>query len=249
MFSRNAKMATLAILSVILFTSSKVNALAISNEKAVDDVQGTNYTIKDDAVILHSLFGDIEIPMPDDVKAVHNDRKAANNQNGEKLFERLTLFGNSENAIRSKTYADFFECNEQAQVTLSVHSDNHRLWEAFFKRNSVSDTMAVRYCCNLLEYVDNAEMQLSPECRAAVRIQDHVMTNSEVRYTCRQYEFHTAECFLVRWMYWWIPLVVVLLVILCISLICCAMKSRRNKAYLKARGDEKRVRTSLVNGI
>lgn len=92
-------------------------------------------------------------------------------------------------------------------------------------------------------------MKLSSECRERVRLQDHVMTNGEVRFTCRQYEFHSAECFLVRWMYWWIPIVALLLIALGISLVCCCMKSRRSKKYLKTREEEKKYRTSLVTGI
>lgn len=92
-------------------------------------------------------------------------------------------------------------------------------------------------------------MRMSPECRDRVRLQEHVLTNAEVRFTCRKYEFHTAECFLVRWMYWWISIVTIVVVVLVFVLICCAMKSRRNKAYSRARQEEKKYRTSLVNGV
>lgn len=134
-------MATLVILSIVLFTST-TNALAISNEKnSINDVQETNYTISDNVVILHSLVGDIKIPIPEEIKEELNDRK----QNAGKQFEKLTLYSNSHvnDNIHSNTFADFFECNEQAQVALSVHSENYRNWEAFFKRNSISDTIAV----------------------------------------------------------------------------------------------------------
>lgn len=87
-------------------------------------------------------------------------------------------------------------------------------------------------------------MSLSPECRDRVRLQDHVMQNAEVRYKCRQYDTHSMECFLVRWMYWWIPIAALLLIGLGIFCSCCAMKSRRNKAYMPAK--EKK---SLVTGI
>lgn len=144
MFFRNAIMATLAILLTVLLTSSTTNALAISNEKNINDMQETNYTIRDDVVILHSLVGEIQIPIPEEIKAELNKRKAENIQNQEKRFERLTFFGNSrmDDNIHSNT-ADFFECNEQAEVALSVHSENYRNWEAFFKRHSITDTMAV----------------------------------------------------------------------------------------------------------
>ncbi len=100
-----------------------------------------------------------------------------------------------------------------------------------------------------MEYVDTAEMKLSPECRERVRLQDHVLTSSEVRFKCRQYEFHSTECFLVRWMYWWIPVVALTLIMLSIFCVCCAMKSRRSKKYQKAREEEKKFKTSLVTGI
>lgn len=153
MFSRNAIMATLVILSIVLFIST-TNALVISNEKNINDIQETNYTIRDDVVILHSLVGDIKIPIPEEIKAELNDRRVENSQNEEKPFERLTLFSNSkvDDNIHSNTFADFFECNEQAQVALSVHSENYRNWEAFFKRNSISDTIAVSMSLKHLDW-------------------------------------------------------------------------------------------------
>lgn len=141
MCSRKATMASSVILAIVLLTSSTTNALAFSNEKNIVDVQKSNYTIRGDDVILHSLVGDIKIPIPEEIKAELNDRS----QNEEKRFERLTLYSNSQadNNIHSKTFADFFQCNEEAEVALSVHSENYRNWEAFFKRNSISDTIAV----------------------------------------------------------------------------------------------------------
>lgn len=143
MFSKNAIMATLAILLIAIFTSSTTNALAISNEKDIIEVQGTNYTIRDNFVILHSVVGEVKVPIPDEIQAELN--RFENSRNEEKRFEKLTLFGHSrvDDNVHSNTFADFFECNEQAEVALSVHSDNYRNWEAFFKRNSISDTMAV----------------------------------------------------------------------------------------------------------
>jgi len=135
--------------------------------------------------------------------------------------------------IHSSDIADFFECNEQAQLALSTHSENYRNWEAFFKRNSIDDTMAVRYCCNLLEYIESAQFSLSPECRDQVRLQDHVMTIAKVRHTCRQYEFHNMQCFLVRWMYWWIPCLALILIAFGICGCCWAVSCRRNKRYLR----------------
>lgn len=145
MFSRNAIMATLAILSIVLLTSSTTNALAISNENDITDVQGKNYTIRDNFVILQSVVGEVKIPIPEEIQAELNDRRVQNSRNEEKRFEKLTLFGKSrvDDNVHSNTFADFFECNEQAEVALSVHSDNYRNWEAFFKRNSISDTIAV----------------------------------------------------------------------------------------------------------
>lgn len=131
-------MANLAIMTIVL-TSFATNALALS-----DDAKETNYTIRGDDVILNSFLGDIKIPIPEEIRKELNDRRVANNQNGDKKFERLMLFGDDE-AVHSKNFADFFECNEQAQVALSVHSENYRNWEAFFKRNTISDTLAVSF--------------------------------------------------------------------------------------------------------
>lgn len=134
MFSENAVIATLAILSMVLFTSTTTNALAIPNDETanITDVDLLNthshYKIKDNAVILDTLFGQIRIPIPDGVKAQQNS----------KLMTRQGFFDN----VHSNA-ADFFECNEQAQIALSTHSENYRNWEAFFKRNSVNDTFAV----------------------------------------------------------------------------------------------------------
>lgn len=134
MFFRNATMAILAVLVVALFTSSTTNALDSSN-----DAQKTNYTIGNGTVILHSFIGDVNIPIPPEIQAELEGRV---HQNNEERSGKLTLIGNNDN-IHSKGFADFFECNEQAQLALSVHSENFRNWEAFFKRNSISDTVAV----------------------------------------------------------------------------------------------------------
>jgi len=77
MFYENVTMATLVILAIVLLPSTTTNALAISNENNfsdvdVLDVQHTNYTIKDDNVILQSIVGQIEIPIPDKVKSKLN---------------------------------------------------------------------------------------------------------------------------------------------------------------------------------
>lgn len=247
MFSRNAIMATLVILSLVLLKLSTTNAVAISNEKSINDVQEKNYTISGDYVILHSLIGDINVPIPEEIKTELNDRKLKNNTNGEKLFERLTLYGDSNDInMYSKMFVDFVECRDQAQIALYT-GENYRNWEAFFKRNKITDTMAVRYCCNSLEFAHNAEMILAPECRNYFNLLQ-MFLKDEAHATCRKYEFNSPECFLVRWMYWWIPIVILLLIGLSILFVCCAMKSRRNKSYLRARQDEKKTRTSLVNG-
>jgi hypothetical protein len=252
MFAENVIM---GILSIILISSTTTNALTFSNEKNITDVdldvQNSHYTIRDNNVILQSLFGQIEIPIPETVQAEINAFKAENNQTKQnQKLARLSAYNNGNlNNIHSNEFADFFECNEQAQIALSAHSENYRYWEAFFKRNTIDDTIAVRYCCNLLEYVQTAQMSLSPECREQVRLQDHVMTRSEVRYTCRQYEFYNVQCFLVRWMYWWIPLIVILILIAFGFCCCCAIKSRhRNKNYIKP-SDHVRQKKSLVADI
>lgn len=141
MFYENVIMATLVILSIVLLPSTMTNALAIPNENSVSDVellnvQHTNYTIKDDSVVLHSIVGPIEIPIPDKVKSELSKKQTS---------ENLRLFPNSNgyDTIHSNEVADFFECNEQAQIALSTHTENFRYWEAFFKRNSVENTMAV----------------------------------------------------------------------------------------------------------
>lgn len=249
MFSRNAIIATLAVLSVVLFTST-ANALSISNENDINNgQQEKNYTIKDGFVILQSLFGEIKVPIPEDIKAEMNRQK-----NDGKEFERMTLFGEGGRLQDyhhvSDGQADFFKCTQEAQQTaLSVYSENYRNWEAFFYRNSLSNTMTVRYCCNLLEYLKNAEQLMTPACQEQIRLIDQFKTSDEVRSTCRQYDYHNPECFLVRWMYWWIPILALLLIVLGISLVCCMMKSRRSKEYAKTRTEEKKFRTSLVTGI
>lgn len=147
MHSKNVMMAILVILSMVLFTSTTTNALVISNENNITDVdldvQHTHYTIKDDIVLLHSLVGHIGIPIPENVQAELNELRVENKQN--QKLERLSAFPNrniNDNG-HSNAYADFFECNEQAQIALSTHSENYRYWEAFFKRNTVDDTIAV----------------------------------------------------------------------------------------------------------
>jgi len=195
-----------------------------------------NYTIKGDNVILHSLIGDIKIPMPLDVKAAYRASREDSVKNSRRRISRQARFfspnSNINYNIDPMVFPDFFECNEQAQIALSPYSENHRYWEAFFKRNSINNTLSVRYCCNLLEYVDNAEMSLSPICRDQVRLQDHVMIKPDVRYVCREYEFYNVQCFLVRWMYWWIPFILLALIILGIFFGCSAVRRRRNKSQL-----------------
>lgn len=136
MFSQNAVMATLAALVVFLLTT---NALDISSEIIIDDVQEANYTIGNNSVVLHTVIGDIDIPMPEEVKAELTRR------NEDKRSEKLTLYNHNGNMGNGHSDAanDFFECSEQAQFALSVHSEHYRYWEAFFKRNSISDTVAV----------------------------------------------------------------------------------------------------------
>lgn len=239
MFSRNTITTTLVVLSLFLFTSSTTNALAISNGTNSDG-QAKNYTIEGDFVVLHTLVGDMKIAIPEDVKALRNQK------NEGKQFERLVEFGS--HRPDSNREADFFYCTEEAQLALSGHSESYRHWEAFFKRHSVSDTMAVRYCCNVLEFVDEIYSTMTPQCRGRARLEDEVLSHAGVRYTCRQYDFHSPECFLVRWMYWWIPILAVCLIVMVAILVCCLMRRRRSKEYSKTRQEEKKYRTSLVNG-
>lgn len=138
-------MAYLAIIAVILLSLfTKINATD-SLPKHITDPK-MNYTIKGDDVILHSYIGDIKIPMPAYVKASLRSEK--NSKIVKKRVTRQIGFIPSRNInynINPFAFPDFFECNEQAQIALSAYSDNHRYWEAFFKRNSINDTIAVGF--------------------------------------------------------------------------------------------------------
>ncbi|KAJ6639469.1 hypothetical protein Bhyg_12214, partial [Pseudolycoriella hygida] len=234
---RNVIMITLVIVCTVLFTSHGTNALAIEFETNITVSKDSNLTIRDNAVVLHSLVGDINITIPEEVLEELNNARRRNTQNGDRRFERLTLFGsnNMDDNFRSKAFKNFFECSEEAQWTLSKHSENNRYWVAFFLRNTLDDTSAVRYCCNMMEYISSAETRLSPECEDQISLINYVLTTEEARRTCRQYRFHSAECFLIRWMYYWIPVVTVLLLATIILIVCCMMKSRRSKSYEKAK--------------
>lgn len=75
-------------------------------------------------------------------------------------------------------------------------------------------------------------MHLTPECREQVRLQDHVMIKPEIRYVCREYEYYNVQCFLVRWMYFWIPFLLLVLIGFGIFFGCAAIRKRRNKSQL-----------------
>lgn len=243
---RNEITTMLVILSaVLLFTSSTANALDISSE--ANNIRKRNYTITEDgSVIVKSLFGDITIPIPDDIKT---EIKAQND--ADKRFERLTLHDGTRHegtVLRRTKYVDFVQCTDEADLALSSLAASFRDWETFFRRNKFEDTVAVRYCCNLLEYAERVYGDLSPECRGYTRLAERIMLMDDVRHTCRQYYYEGIECFLVRWMYWWIPIAALILAALVVFLVCCCMRKRRTKAYLKAREDDKHFRNSLVNG-
>lgn len=142
MLPTNVLLAKLAILFIIQLTSnlSAVDASPGQLQHITDPKM--NYTIKGDDVILHSLIGDIKIPMPDYAKA------SLRRENSKTKRRRVVrqLFRQNPNInynINPYYFPDFFECNEQAQIALSTYSENHRYWEAFFKRNTINDTMAV----------------------------------------------------------------------------------------------------------
>lgn len=118
MFSKNAVVTTLVILSTVLFASTTTNGFVISNETNNTDIDLNNkhFAIRDDVEIL-------------------NESRVDGSQNKQPLMTRTNFF--------DANNGDFFECSEQAQIALSTHSESFRYWESFFKRNSLNDTIAV----------------------------------------------------------------------------------------------------------
>ena len=143
MYSKNILfLANLAIISIIVvLTTTSVNSAFAATDHITDPKQ--NYTITGNNVILHSLVGDIKIPMPDYVKA--ELRKELNSKTKLRRVTRQLFAPRQLRIGYGWAFADFFECNEQAQIALSAYSENHRYWEAFFKRNSVNNTLAVSF--------------------------------------------------------------------------------------------------------
>lgn len=141
---RNFAAAILALISVVLLTTGTD---ASSYPQHITDPK-QNYTIAGDKVMLHSLVGDIAIPMPDFVKS--ELRKRSNSKLKHRRVTRQSWFGPSRGSRYNLgwAFADFFECNEQAQIALSPYTENHRYWEAFFKRNSVNNTLSVSLTSN-----------------------------------------------------------------------------------------------------
>lgn len=133
-------LANLAIISIIVLLGAKsINAAAAMHH--ITDPK-MNYTISGNDVILHSLVGDIKIPIP--AYARSELRKEKTTKLGHKRVPRQSPFQpNPYINYYTGVFPDFFECNEQAQIALSAYSDNHRYWEAFFKRNSINNTLAV----------------------------------------------------------------------------------------------------------
>ena len=138
-------MAIAALISVVFLTTG---ADAASYPQHITDPK-QNYTITGNDVMLHSLVGDIKIPMPDYVKAELRERSLKIKK---RRVARQAWFGR--NAFSRHNlgwgFGDFFECSEQAQIALSPYTENHRYWEAFFKRNSVNNTIAVSTRITLL---------------------------------------------------------------------------------------------------
>lgn len=136
---RDIAMANLALISIVLLATG-FGAEAASAPTHITDPK-MNYTIRDDFVVLHSLVGDINIKMPDDVRA--ELRGEANSKIKKRRVARQVFRPGFSRYNLGWGFADFFECNEQAQIALSPYTENHRYWEAFFKRNSVNNTLAV----------------------------------------------------------------------------------------------------------
>lgn len=135
--------ANLALISVVLLATGFGVDAASAPQHITDPKQ--NYTISGDNVVLHSLVGDIKIPMPDFVKA--ELRRERNAKIKPRRVTRQLFRPNFSRYNLGWAFADFFECNEQAQIALSPYTENHRYWEAFFKRNSVNNTLAVSTDC------------------------------------------------------------------------------------------------------
>lgn len=129
---RIAIMTTLVMLCMILFTPS--TALDISDDG--NDVKHRNYNVTEDAVVMKSLFGDVVIPIPEDVKAEIKSRN-----NPDKRFEKLVTYGSEQGY--SNRHRDLFSCMDEADVAISPLTDSYRSWEPFFKRNKFDDTVAV----------------------------------------------------------------------------------------------------------
>lgn len=140
MYSKNVLLANLAIISIIILLTTNLSSASAAMKHITDPKQ--NYTISGDNVILHSIVGDIKIPIPDHIKAALRER---NSKNKKRRISRQVPYNPNPNINYNFIYGfpDFFECNEQAQIALSAYSENHRYWEAFFKRNSINNTLAV----------------------------------------------------------------------------------------------------------
>ena len=89
-----------------------------------------NLTVENGYVVIPSLIGNVLLPVPpsNELQLTHGRVKR-------------DLYSHSPFYVRDM--ADFFSCSEQAQYALSPFGDNARNWDAFFKRNSINNTMAV----------------------------------------------------------------------------------------------------------
>ena len=58
------------------------------------------------------------------------------------------------------------------------------------------------------------------------------MMNPIIRYNCREYEFDNVQCFLVRWMYWWIPLLLIGMIVGAVFGGCFCLNRGKNKSQL-----------------
>jgi hypothetical protein len=108
-------------------------ACLIQAERPVGEklAAGKNLTVRDGFVVLHSFVGDLKVPIPapKELELTHGR-------------VRRDLYSHGPMYLRDM--ADFFSCSEQAQYALSPFADNHRNWEAFFKRNHINNTLTVR---------------------------------------------------------------------------------------------------------
>lgn len=119
---------TITLVSLLLASM----AAATTEDRPVSEKLAAekNLTVRDGFVVLHSFVGDLKVPIPapKELELTHGR-------------VRRDLYSHGPMYLRDM--ADFFSCSEQAQYALSPFGDNHRNWEAFFKRNHINNTLTV----------------------------------------------------------------------------------------------------------